>query len=1070
MGEIVIHRGNQKIDLLSLIPFVTVTNANHVQEMLSVDKIEISLESTAPMVFFMGDYIIQAGRKFTLNQNPKMQKVNESHYIYNLNFEGVQYDLLRKKYFNYDAQGFYTTGDFPLTGEIDVFLVALLNNAERDEEEYEWILGEKPSNTETKTIVFDNVNCLGALQTICQEFEQEFEIIQDIVAKTNTLNIKKIGATLPYSFEYGMGNGLYGLSRDNVSEGQVITRLYPYGSTENIATDYRNFSPRLKLPESYGAYIQDNAKVALYGLVEEIKNYDDIKPTFKGVITTVGILDTNKGTMTFTCDNMDFDLNEKKADGVSTKYLIAGTPAKIHVNKGNLAGYEFELHKYTHATNTFEVKQFIDERDQKFPDTTTIFTFGAGDEFTLIDIIMPDVYITDAENKLKEKALEDYDKLSQNNVKYSLDIDPLFFASIGGGTDVKFLGIGDFINIKDTALGIDKTSRIISLSRDLLNFDGYKYSAEISDSYEISLVTQILQDIATVSSQVETVTVRNREAMLSGYRRMRELQGFVFDTDGYFDPTNIKPNSIETNMLSVGAKSQQLTLENVIFTANKNNNPNAISISAGKLVHFSIDDAGIKEWSLLPIDQVVTTDSSYFIYARVQRNSNVGTFLITTDQIKFDSEPDYFNFLVAVLFSPQNSVRLMELMYGSTFIHGRTVTTGRIQSVDGLTWFDLDTGEIRGKIEFSDDSPAYQQLSSGGENLIYEDDSLYNFIPETVRYFDKILKYVFSVDVKNTFNLASATIVLIGKNNGEYAVIAEKLFNFPAGIDTVSRFSVSSEFKINDYQRLFCKVIGANDEDFPLSNPKLETGSIASDYSESQYLINKRITDIENTANWYRTTISGNVITTGTLLLGNYETGTNAGITGEGGLNDVFLWGGSTFSNKNTAPLRFYRNGKLFATDVYLKGEINATSGLIGGADGWSISTSEITSGKGNVVFKSDEKTLGIPDVFVGMGASVNNYFAFASSTSVNFIAQNSRKYTTPAGKINIGSIVSASNAAVNMALILSASGGTTNNALQIDEGEIVVGSKKGISGGFQIEAWWFEVTKGIITGITFTG
>ena len=722
MGEIVINRGAQKIDLFSLIPFVTVTKAEHVQDLLSTDRITLSIASSQPMLFYLGDYIVYGGRKFTLNLNPTLQKQAEDVYLYDMQFEGVQYDLLRKKYFNYDAQGFYTTGDFPLTGEINVFLLALINNANRDETDYTWILGYYPAGTETKTITFSNVNCLAALQTICQEFEQEFEIVQDMVAKTNTLYINKVGELRDYEFEYGYGNGLYSLKRDNVSEGQVITRLYPYGSTENIPTNYRNFSPRLRLPESYGKnYIQDNAKVALFGLVEEIKNYDDIKPTFKGIVSGVGTAVTAQNTFSVSIANMDFDLNEKKADGVSTKYLIDGTPAKIHVNKGNLAGYEFEIHKYTHSTKTFEIKVFADERGQKFPDLNTIFKFAIGDEITLLDIIMPDVYIINAENKLKDKALEDYDKLSQNNVKYSLDIDPMFFANIGGGTDVAHLTIGDYISVKDSALGIQKTSRVISLNRDLLANDGYKYSAEISDSYEISIVTQILQDIQDVQTQVGVVVVRNKEAMLAGYKRMKELQGLVFDPDGYFDPTNIKPNSIETNMLTVGAKSQQLSLESVIIKTNVNNDPNSVSITAGKLIHFSISDTGIKEWNLTAINKTLPTNEAYYIYARVPRAGTTGTFNIVTSKLKFDSEDLYYNFLVAVVFSPQNGIRLTELMYGSTFIHGRTITTGRIQSVDGLTWFDLDTGQIKGKIEFLPDSPAFQQVSNsiviGGRNF-----------------------------------------------------------------------------------------------------------------------------------------------------------------------------------------------------------------------------------------------------------------------------------------------------------------------------------------------------------------
>ena len=846
MGEIVINRGAQKIDLFSLIPFVTVTKAEHVQDLLSTDRITLSIASSQPMLFYLGDYIVYGGRKFTLNLNPTLQKQAEDVYLYDMQFEGVQYDLLRKKYFNYDAQGFYTTGDFPLTGEINVFLTALINNAKRDETNYTWILGEYPAGTETKTITFSNVNCLAALQTICQEYEQEFEIVQDMVAKTNTLYINKVGELRDYQFEYGYGNGLYSLKRDNVSEGQVITRLYPYGSTENIPTNYRNFSPRLRLPESYGTnYIQDNAKVALFGLVEEIKNYDDIKPTFKGIVSGVGTAVSAQNTFDVVISNMDFDLNEKKADGVSTKYLIDGTPAKMHVNKGNLAGYEFEIHKYTHATKTFEIKVFADERGQKFPDLSTIFKFAIGDEITLLDIIMPDVYITNAENKLKDKALEDYDKLSQNNVKYSLDIDPMFFANIGGGTDVAHLTIGDYISVKDSALGIQKTSRVISLNRDLLANDGYKYSAEISDSYEISIVTQILQDIQSVQTQVGVVVVRNKEAMLAGYQRMKELQGLVFDPDGYFDPTNIKPNSIETNMLTVGAKSQQLSLESVIIKTNVNNDPNSVSITAGKLIHFSISDTGIKEWNLTAINKTLPTNEAYYIYAKVPRTGTTGTFNIVTSKLKFDSEDLYYNFLVAVVFAPSNGIRMTELMYGSTFIHGRTITTGRIQSVDGLTWFDLDTGQIKGKIEFLPDSPAYNQIANtitvGSRNLVLKSNELKGINQSGYiiwEFAEQMLgKYTFQIWCENTVDNSAG--IGFGSASGRDM----DYFSLPEIKNGVVKFTVDN---LNSGSNRYLWLWVNNTTN--ITKIKVEKGSVGTDWTPAPEDVEEQISIAENTA------------------------------------------------------------------------------------------------------------------------------------------------------------------------------------------------------------------------------
>jgi len=41
-------------------------------------------------------------------------------------------------------------------------------------------------------------------------------------------------------------------------------------------------------------------------------------------------------------------------------------------------------------------------------------------------------------------------------------------------------------------------------------------------------------------------------------------------------------------------------------------------------------------------------------------------------------------------------------MYGFTTINGRFIKTGRLQSSDGETYFDLDTNEIGGKINFKD--------------------------------------------------------------------------------------------------------------------------------------------------------------------------------------------------------------------------------------------------------------------------------------------------------------------------------------------------------------------------------
>ncbi|WP_244314664.1 phage tail protein [Riemerella anatipestifer] len=703
--EFIVVQGDKTLNLNNRKPLRSVTKAEHRQSLLSEDVINITVESKTPLALQVGNYIEYENRRYTLNSAPKVKK-EQGYYTYDLVFEGVQYLLRDKVYFNLDAQGFQNTADFPLTGEINIFLTTLITNI-NSISDFIWVLGEYPQNTETKTLTFNNENCLAVLQKICQEYDTEFEIKQDLERKSYTLNIKKIGETLSQTFEYGKGNGLYSLSRENVND-NVVTRLYVFGSTNNIKSGYRDYSQRLRLPISHGKdYIQDDAKVKLFGLKEGVKIFDDIKPTFKGIVS--GVTNLENGSQEIEVSNMDFDLNETDSNG--TKYLLNDTPAKLHINKGNLAGYEFELLKnggYNHATKTFRVKQFTDERGQKFPEAGSVFSFSVGDEFTLLDIAMPEQYITNAENKLLEEGQKEYEKQSVNNLKYNLELDPLYLQQIGANTSI-FFKIGDYIRVVDEPLKVDKTTRIVDITRDLLN--EYNYKIGIADTYEISFVASLLTDIKDTKTVIKTQEQINRRNYLNGYRNLQELRENVFDVEGYFDPTHIKPESIETNMLSVGAKSQQFALENISLNPNIEGNPARTFISGGKLVHFSLED-DIREWNLLPYSRNDLLNQVYYVYAKCSRGSSNAMWHITTEKIRFDSRSDYYYFLCYLLYTPKDGKREAEAMYGNVFMHGGQITAGRIKSLNGQTYFDLDSGEIAGTIKYRSSTGTYEDVGN----------------------------------------------------------------------------------------------------------------------------------------------------------------------------------------------------------------------------------------------------------------------------------------------------------------------------------------------------------------------
>lgn len=665
-----IERGKTSIVSASLSKGI-MTDDTATYRVLSAFPLDIKINSTINIF----------GKTYRVNNKPEWSKTAENSYSYDIKFEGILFDLRKCMLFNADDTGFKTDSDFSLIGTIEVFLLCIKNNIKRLSPN--WVIGTF-ENKETKTINFSKDNCLSALQKICQEFKVEFRI--DDANNFHVINVGNFGKELDYTFEYGKGKGLYELSCTNVDENGIINRMYVAGGSENLPTNYRNFSNNLKLPNGLD-YIEDSSSIVFIGLKEGFIDFPDIYPHRTGKISAI---DSNKKI--FFDDSMDFDLNAKESDGITTKYLKADATAKVHFNTGNLAGYEFEIKPktgYDHATKRFEIIPFKNESELVFPsETAAAFQFQVGDEYVILDIYYPEIYVTNAENELLEKADEQFPLNLQPKVNYKLKVDENYLKNkVDFPEEVPF-DLGDTVTIIDNILAVNKKIKIVSFNRDILN--PFSYEIEIADSYEINFASQIILDIIginnTVTSQSNVIT----QNYLNGYRRLNELQALTFDSDGYFDSTRIKPLSIETNMLSVGSRSQQLTLEGITIEPNHDSDENAIKFSEGKLIHFSMGDE-IIEWNFLEtIINGFDSNIAYYVYAKCQKNGIQGEFFVSADKIKFDELPTFYYFLLGVMHKANNGFRFYTPLEGATMINGRFITTGKIQSVDNSTWFDLD--------------------------------------------------------------------------------------------------------------------------------------------------------------------------------------------------------------------------------------------------------------------------------------------------------------------------------------------------------------------------------------------
>lgn len=699
MEQIIVTRRNGTTYPLAIKKEATaITQAQQSWGLLGDDLVNISIESPFPQQHEIGDWISVFGRIYTLNQLPRIRKSGVHKYAYDLTFEGVQYDLLRAFY---DVT-IETTGNTlqdvqgdALTGNLKRFATVLIANANRVFPD-KWKLGTCPDTASDKTLTLgDGDNCLAVYQNLCKTFDVEANIsVRDGVRTIDF--VKRVGTTHPFAFEFGKGKGLYALDRQNVDSSNIVTRLKVFGSADNITNKYR--ANRLCLPGKSKAqsFIEEATAIQKYGIHEARKVFEDIKPTFNGRISELVA-----GSVLKFKDASMFDLNALEADGRTTKYLVAGVSAKIHFNTGNLAGYEFDIHKYDHATRTFTLKKLTDDRGAVFPSATSVaFQFSVGDEYKILDVTLPEQYQTDAERRLQEQGNEYYRQNSQPKVKYGLSVSKEYLLKLFADGTTSLFTPGDYINIKDESIGVDKAVRIQSLQRSL--FDVYNYTLTIADVAESNITTRVISDLLEIDKITTLHQLKDPTRAKANWRSSREVLDMVFDPEGDYYTDKIKPNSIDTLALSVGAKSMQFALQNVVFDANYQGQKNVVKVSAGTLTHYTIESSP-RTWIVAPAVVSLDEDNTpYYILARCSKSGESATIVFSKSTIRVEQEAGMYHFWIGVVNSVDETLqaRSMSLTYGFSTINGRFIKTGRIESADGNTYFDLDAGEIRGNILF----------------------------------------------------------------------------------------------------------------------------------------------------------------------------------------------------------------------------------------------------------------------------------------------------------------------------------------------------------------------------------
>lgn len=613
----------------------------------------------SPVGIEIGDYIEHKGQIFEVNQPIQTTKTGKFTYENTITFESYLYRLYNKVFMHQGAI------EFAFLGTAQMYAQLIIDNM--NEIDPGWTLGVIESTEDLPISFFagaEGYSCRTALTLIAERFGLEYIVVN------KTINLQKTaGRDTSYDFEVGMTKGLYSLTRKPLDDLKIINRIYPFGSTRNIPEGYRNGAKRLTIDGGYVERPLEAGEIRREGAIV----LDDEYPNRTGTITAV-----SEDGLTFT-DPTLFDLNGQAINGVKQQVVF---------KTGFLSGEEFDIAKYDDDTKEITLVPLTLENGAVIPDST--FSIGVGDTYTLVGIKMPYLYVEQAEARLLARANEILSL--PKNPTYELSIDEKYVRS-----NTILIELGDRINIRDKDMGIDTNIRVTSISYPIVN--EAEITCQVSDEIPYTTVERVLKENSETKQDIVIVNRTNSERARRNWLDWKYLQTAIYDPDGYFNPENIKPFTIETYMLSVGAKSQNFGLNNVVINPNTGGNHNTLSVSAGQLIHYEVQIEGVGYiWAMAQrtfssLDPV----KHYYLFARCSKSNLNGTWEISETPVMTNDPtyPESWNFLLGIIHPVVDGYRNHSLTNGMTLIVGDTITTGRIKSLDGLNYFDLTQNKFK---------------------------------------------------------------------------------------------------------------------------------------------------------------------------------------------------------------------------------------------------------------------------------------------------------------------------------------------------------------------------------------
>ena len=456
--------------------------------LMKEDYIILPFSVQEPIFLKLGDYVDLSGvldDSLGGLMSKRYEVVDLQAPTFNNSTGGYDYQLRldayywkwKNKIFKYTPEHAGYEASWSLTATLDVQLGVFLRNLKAlgykfNGKDFEFSIDSTVEN-KAVAMTYDNMNLLDALFSMAGEDKWNC----DCWITDNIIHFGRNEFGDAVKIERGVEAA--SITRSE-SQGTYATRIYAFGSTKNIPTNYRPtdeqavvngvVQKRLMLPVDT-PYIDAYEGMTTEEAIEDIVVFDDIFPRRVGTLSDVHTRTEEVENEDGTTETVTYYRYKDTGLEFKEEYIIEGQELRIQFQSGKLNGMEFGVifnPEPKDESRGEQLWEIVRNEDYGRPLPDDIIRPENGDEYILsgFDIqLVSDQYIPAAEQELREKALKYAEKVKKDDGTYPTTLRSSW---VKENLILRTFEFGQRINlVDDTYFENGRISRVLGWEMDL---------------------------------------------------------------------------------------------------------------------------------------------------------------------------------------------------------------------------------------------------------------------------------------------------------------------------------------------------------------------------------------------------------------------------------------------------------------------------------------------------------------------------------------------------------------------------------------------------------------------------